>query len=51
MGYQLEYSALVKAKPFPDRVASLHRRIEGTYAGDISVVKRSVDIDLQIFVF
>ena len=47
---QFENAAIVKSQPFPNRIATLHRRIEWTDSGFVTMHEATVDVDDQVAV-
>src|SRR5262249_16774815 len=48
---QFKNAAVVESQSFPDRIAPLYHRIEGTHPGLVAVHQLTVDVDDQVFVF
>ena len=48
---QFEDAPLVKPQPFPDCIATLHRRVERTHSGLLPMEQPTVDVNHQIPVF
>jgi hypothetical protein len=47
---QFKDASVVEPKPFPNRVAALHRRIERTNPGFVPMHQLTVNVDDQVFV-